>query len=83
VALGSIHFLTEMNTMGVQATGARADNLITFMCLEVWDPHPPGTVMARPGLYTDYFTFTFFIYMHTDVYTIYVRVDSILRVLTW
>jgi len=26
-------------------------------CLEIWEPQPPGTLRACPGLYRDYFTF--------------------------
>ena len=32
---------------------ARAD------CHEIWEPEPPGTLGACPGLYIDCFTFTF------------------------
>ena len=28
-------------------------------CLEIWEPQPPGTLRACPGLYWDYFGFTF------------------------
>jgi hypothetical protein len=28
-------------------------------CLEMWEPQPPGTLWACPGLYRDCFTFTF------------------------
>jgi hypothetical protein len=27
-------------------------------CLEIWEPQPPGTLWACPGLYWDCFTFT-------------------------
>jgi len=27
-------------------------------CLEMWEPQPPGTLRACPGLQWDYFTFT-------------------------
>jgi hypothetical protein len=27
-------------------------------CLEIWEPQHPETLRARPGLYTDCFTFT-------------------------
>ena len=27
-------------------------------CLEIWEPQPPGTLRACPGLYSDCFTFT-------------------------
>jgi hypothetical protein len=39
----------------------RADILTTSYCdfLEIWDPQPPGSLMACPRLYMDCFTFTF------------------------
>ena len=34
-------------------------------CLEIWEPQPPGTLRACPGLYWDCFTFTFtFTFVH-------------------
>jgi len=27
-------------------------------CLEIWEPQPPGTLRACPGLYRDCFAFT-------------------------
>jgi len=30
-------------------------------CLEIWEPQPPGTLRACPGLYWDCLTFTFLI----------------------
>jgi len=37
----------------------RAENLTTSCanCREIWEPHPPGTVRACPGLYRDCFIF--------------------------
>ena len=38
-----------------------ADELTTFVCLNVmkiWEPKPPGTLWATPGLLRDCFTFT-------------------------
>ena len=28
-------------------------------CLEIWEPQPPGTLRASPGLYRDCFTLPF------------------------
>ena len=39
--------LTEMSTT---LPLSRAD------CLEIWDPEPPGTLRACPGVYRDCFT---------------------------
>jgi hypothetical protein len=36
-----------------------ADNLTTF----IWEPKPPGTLWATPGLLRDCFTFTFVGYL--------------------
>ena len=37
----------------------RADNLTTSLtdCLEIWEPQPPGTLRACPGLSWDCFAF--------------------------
>jgi hypothetical protein len=44
MALGSTQPLTEMSTS--------ADNLPPSCvdCLEIWEPRPPGTLWACPGL---------------------------------
>jgi len=36
---------------------SRADNLTTFMCLEIWYPQPHGTLRACPVLYSLLFIF--------------------------
>jgi len=46
--------------------GGRCLRLITLPllyddCLEIWEPQPPGTLRACPGLYRDCFAFTFYI----------------------
>ena len=40
----------------------KADNLTTILCRchEIWEPQPPGTLLATPGLLQDCFTFTVF-----------------------
>lgn len=44
-----------------------ADNLITFIrSLEMWEPQPPGTLTACPGLYRECFTFT----LHSSASTV-------------
>ena len=56
MALGSTQPLTEMSTRniswGVKAAGASGGNLTTFSadCHEIWEPEPPGTLRACPGL---------------------------------
>jgi hypothetical protein len=47
------------------AKGGRCVGLTTFQhscadCLEIWEPQPPGTLRASPGLYRDCFISTFF-----------------------
>ena len=36
---------------------SRADNLTTFMFLEIWNPQPRGTLRVCPALYRDRFIF--------------------------
>jgi hypothetical protein len=63
VSVHSTQPLTEMSTRnifcGKRRPMRRADNITTFMCrlLEIWEPQPPETVRACPGLYRDCFTF--------------------------
>ena len=33
-------------------------------CHEIWQPEPPGTLRACPGLYRDCFTFYLYLYLH-------------------
>jgi hypothetical protein len=52
MALGSTQPLTEMSTRG---KGGRRVGLTTLPpscadCLEIWEPRPPGTLWACPGL---------------------------------
>jgi hypothetical protein len=64
MALGSTQLLTEMNnrniSWGVKAAvlGLTTLPLSCADCLEIWEPQPPGTLRACPGLYRDCFTFT-------------------------
>jgi hypothetical protein len=60
MAVWSTQTLTEMSTRniswGVKTAGAKVYDLTTFMWrLEIWDPQPPGSVRACPGLYWDCF----------------------------
>ena len=55
-ALGSTQLLTEMSTRNISwGEGARCVGLTTLTpscadCLEIWEPQPPGTLRACPGL---------------------------------
>jgi hypothetical protein len=56
VALGLTQPVTEMGK------GGRCVGLITLPpsctdCLEIWEPQPPGTLRACPGMYRDSFIF--------------------------
>ena len=46
---------------GLRRLTRRADNLPPSCadCLEIWKPQPSGTLRACPGMYRDFFTFTF------------------------
>jgi len=56
MALGSTQPLTEMSTRNVSwGKGGRSVGLTTLPpscadCLEMWEPQPPGTLKACPGL---------------------------------
>jgi hypothetical protein len=57
--LGLTQPLTEMSSCG---GGSRYIRLTTLPpscanCLEIWEPQPPDTLRACPGLYKDCFTF--------------------------
>jgi hypothetical protein len=44
-----------------------ADDLTTFMCLnvmEIWEPKPPETLSATPGLLRDPFTLPLHLFLH-------------------
>jgi hypothetical protein len=68
MTLGSIQPLTEMSTRtsfggrgGRRGKGGRCVGLTTLPplyadCLEIWEPEPPGTLGACPGLYRYCFT---------------------------
>jgi len=64
MVLGSNQPLTEMNTRNISwGNGGQCIELTTLppSCadfLEIWEPQPPGTLMACPGLYWDCFTIT-------------------------
>jgi len=63
MALGLTQPLTEMSTRNISwgVKGCRCVGLTTLPpsradCLEIWEPQPPGSNWARPGLYGDCFT---------------------------
>jgi hypothetical protein len=39
-------------------------------CLEIWEPQPPGTLRARPGLQWDCFTCFYFTYLYMHLLVI-------------
>ena len=64
VALRLTQSLTEMNIRNISwgAVGIRCVGLKTLPpsradCLEIWEPQPPGTLRACPGLWWDCFNF--------------------------
>jgi len=56
MALGLTQPLTEMSTRNISwCKGGRCEGLTTLQpscadCLEIWEPQPPGTLKACPGL---------------------------------
>ena len=56
MALGLTQPLTEMSTRNISwGKRGRRVGLTTLLpscadCLEIWEPQPPGTLMACPGL---------------------------------
>jgi hypothetical protein len=67
MVLGSIHPLREISTRNISwgRKGSWCMGLTTLSpsfteYFEIWEPEPPGTLRACPGLYRDYFTFTFY-----------------------
>jgi hypothetical protein len=69
MALGSTQPLVKMSTRNIPVgKGGRCVKLKTSPpsraeCHEIWDPKPPGTLWATPGLLRDCITFTF---THTE-----------------
>ena len=67
MTLGSTQPLVKMSTRNVPGgKGGRYVRLTTSppscaKCHENWEPKPPGTLWATPGLLRDSFTFTFYI----------------------
>ena len=66
MAVGSTQPPTEMSTRNIswRGKGGQCEGLTTLPpscadCHDIWEPQPPGTLRASPGLYRDYFTFTF------------------------
>jgi hypothetical protein len=57
---GRLSLLTEMSTRNTSwGKGGRCVGLRTLPP-SFWDPQPPGTLTACPGLYTDCLTFYFY-----------------------
>jgi len=67
MALGSTQPLVKMSTRNIPGgKGGRCVRLTTSPplcaeCHEIWEPKPPGTLWATPGLLRDCFTFTFYV----------------------
>jgi hypothetical protein len=65
MALGLTQPLVKMSTRNIPGgKGERCVRLTTSPpsraeCHEIWEPKPPGTLWATPGLLRDSFTFTF------------------------
>jgi hypothetical protein len=64
MALGSTQPLAKISTRNItRGKGGRCMRLTTSPpsraeCHEIWEPKPPGTLWATPGLLRDSFTFT-------------------------
>jgi hypothetical protein len=56
MALGSTQFLVKMSTRNIPGGkgGLHVPNV-----MKIWEPKPPGTLWATPGLLRNTFTFTF------------------------
>ena len=68
MTLESTQPLVKMSTRDVQPAGAwgwRPHHLHVPNVTEIWEPKPPGTPWATPGLLRDAFTF---IYTHIYIY---------------
>ena len=65
MALGSTQPPTGMSTRniswGFRRLKRRADKLLPSCadCFEIWKSHPSGNLCVCPGLYRDFFTFSF------------------------
>jgi len=72
MALGLTQPLTEMSTSNISwGKGGRGVGLTTLPpscadCLEIWEPQPPGTLRACPGLEWDCFIFAFTVVFSTS-----------------
>jgi hypothetical protein len=75
MALGSTQHLTEISTRNISwGKGGRCVGLTTLPtscadCLEIWEPQPPGTLRACPGLLWDCLTFTVTITRNSECVT--------------
>jgi hypothetical protein len=89
MALGSTQPLVKMSTRNIPGDkGGRCLKLTTSLpsraeCREIWEPKPPGTLWATPGLLRDSFTFIYIhIYMRVCVYT-YVNICVCMCIYTY
>jgi hypothetical protein len=62
MVLGSTQPLLKMSTRNIpERKGGRCVRLTSppsrAVCHEIWEPKPPGTLWATPGLLRDVFTF--------------------------
>jgi hypothetical protein len=55
------------------------------ICLEMWEPQPPGTLRACPGLYRECFTFTLYLCHCTDVESFAMGTEQfvLFRIVKW
>jgi hypothetical protein len=65
MALGSTQPLVKMSNRNIpRGKGGQCIRLTSpplhAECHEIWEPKPPGTLWATPGLLRDSFTFTFY-----------------------
>jgi hypothetical protein len=58
MALGLTQPLTEMRGKGGRCVGLTTLPLSCADFVEIWEPQPPGTLRACPGLYRDISTYT-------------------------
>ena len=71
MVLGSTQPLVKMSTRNIpRGKGDRCVRLTAsppsrVECLEIWEPKPPGTLWATPGLLRDSFTF---LYVKPNIY---------------
>jgi hypothetical protein len=58
MVLGSTQPLVEMSTRNISWEKRRPVREFDNLTMKIWEPKPPGTLWATPGLYRDCFTYT-------------------------